>query len=74
MRESSFYQEIMEEGVVNARRVDILDLIEARFGKKEAAAFKKSLRAIEDPNKLRAIHRLAFQETDLAELYQALTN
>ena len=78
MRESSFYQEILEEGAatgaVNARRVDILDLIEARFGKKEAAAFKKPLRAIEDPNKLRAIHRLAFQETDLAELYQSLKN
>ena len=74
MRESSFYQEIMEEGVVNARRVDILDLIEARFGKKEAAAFKKPLGTIEDPNKLRVLLRLALRCTELAELRKAIAD
>ena len=74
MRESSFYQEIMEEGSVMTGRFDILDVIEARFGKKEAAAFKKPLGTIEDPNKLRALHRLALRCTDLAELRKAIAD
>ena len=74
MRESSFYQEIMEEGVVNARRVDILFLIEERFSKREAASLKKPLAKIEDLTKLQNLLRLALWCTDFAELRKAISD
>jgi hypothetical protein len=48
MKESKFYQEIMEEGEVNARRADVLTVLNARFGKPNAVALKQELEYVQD--------------------------
>lgn len=52
MRESSAYQEILDEGMVDAHRKDILGVLAVRFGKRVANGFKRPLNAIDDPERL----------------------
>ena len=49
MKESKFYQEIMEEGGANAHRADVLTVLKARFGKPQAnAALKRNSHVLHD--------------------------
>lgn len=67
MKESSFYQEIMEEGRVEARQADIRHVLELRFGREEAAPLDRYIREINDINRLLELHALAVQCRRLAE-------
>lgn len=59
MKESPLYQEIMEEGAVNARRADIRTVLEERFGAEAAAQFAEAVGAIDDIEELARLLRVA---------------
>ena len=61
MKESKFYQEIMEEGEIKADRKAVLRAIEVRFGKASAGEFKDELQTVEDANDLSELHRIAIK-------------
>ena len=75
MRESKFFQEILEEGrvegVLERARADVHEIIALRFGEAAAARFQATLRRIADPERLSHLLRLAIQCDDLAELRRA---
>ncbi len=58
MKESSFYQEIMEEGRVEERQATIREALEDRFGMEEAANLDGFIRQITDISRLRELSRL----------------
>jgi len=76
MKESKFYQEILEEGrregVVDSTRASVHQAIALRFGDKAAAEFQDRLRAILDPATLTQLHRLAIKSKRLADFRRAL--
>jgi hypothetical protein len=82
MRESKFYQEILEEGRVEGRtegelrraQADVREVIEERFGAEAAAEFGEALGAIRDPDTLSRLHRQAIRCRRLADLRRALAN
>lgn len=63
MKESKFYQEIMEEGREEGRlensRSNIIAVLEDRFGSSAAAKFRKRLEGIADPHQLTELLLLA---------------
>jgi hypothetical protein len=71
MKESKAYWEIYDEGKSDDRRNAILDVVEARFGKRDAAAFKPLLNAVNDFDKLRSLTTLAAQCADVQDLIRA---
>jgi hypothetical protein len=77
MKESTFYQEILDEGRAEGRlktsRAYILDALEARFGREAAAEYQSSLSAIVDPDKLDQMFRMAVRCSGLAEFRRALS-
>lgn len=76
MKESKAYQEIMAEGraegALQAKRADVAEVIEIRFGAEAAAEFQEILRGIEDLEQLSQLHRLAIQSPRLAQLRRAV--
>ena len=68
MKESKVYQEIMQEGVVAARRADVAEAITVRFGAEVAAEFQGALQAVDDAERLSELHRLAIRSRKLSEL------
>lgn len=58
MKESKFYQEIMEEGRLETKRADI---IEGHFGSEVGAEFRKVLEDISDFRQLSELLRLAIR-------------
>ncbi len=73
MKESLAYQEILEEGRMDARRSDIVMVIEERFGKRAASGFRSTLNVIEDAEELNRLLRLASRCTRLDELRGSLS-
>lgn len=72
MRESRFFQEILQEGRVEGQlkraRADVLQAIELRFSAEAAAEFQEALGSITDPEQLSQLFRLAVKGRRLAEL------
>ncbi len=73
MKESKFYQEVVEEGRLEARRADIIDVLTERFGARAAAQFRGALNDIEDENQLSHLVRRAAGSPRLADFRQSLT-
>jgi phosphate uptake regulator len=48
MKESKFYQDILDEGGANAFRIAVLEVLATRFGKASLNALKDSLQAVSD--------------------------
>ena len=46
MKESLLYQEIMEEGRVEARQADVLAVLAERFGKRAANTFRQAVQTV----------------------------
>lgn len=61
MSHSSFYQEIMAEGRLEALRDALLDALTIRFGSEAATEFTEALNRIADPDRLRQLHRSAIK-------------
>jgi len=76
MKESPLYQEILaegrQEGLLEARRADILEALQIHFGIKAAARFEKRLRSIRDPEVLSRLHRLAIQSKAVVDFQHGL--
>ncbi len=59
MKESKFYQEILDEGRVQERRQALVDTLEERFGPPVAEEFAPRLQALADLQRLAWLQRLA---------------
>ncbi len=72
MRESKFYQEVLEEGKLEEKRAAILEALEIRLGAEGAAEFTAAVNAIEDKAKLSRLFRLAVTCSQAGEFRDAL--
>jgi hypothetical protein len=66
MKEAPVYREIMDEGRVEARREDILDNLEARFGTEAAEQVRADVQTVESLARLGRLHRLSVLCAELA--------
>jgi hypothetical protein len=73
MHESSLAQEFVLEGAQVTRRQDILDILMVRFGEEQAREFTETLGRITDLDRLKELHRLAFQARRLSQFRKAVT-
>jgi hypothetical protein len=78
MKESKAYQEILEEGrnsgLVEANRSAVIEVALVRFGQRGADSLKTALKSIDDPERLRALHKLALRCSRIDELVKDLSN
>ena len=76
MRESSFAQYIMKQGIEQGERKstleDILEVLEIRFDLSEAHPLSARIAAIEDLQRLKQLHRTAIQVSSLEAFEQIL--
>jgi hypothetical protein len=72
MRESKFYQEIMAEGELKAKREAILSFLEERFGSEPTAQIADQVNALENLKQLDLLVRLAARCATLNEFRKAL--
>ncbi len=72
MRESPFYQELLQEGRNNARREDILLVLKLRFVREAAREFEEAVIVIENMEQLLALHALAVQSRRVSQFRRAL--
>jgi hypothetical protein len=72
MRESPMYQQIRDEGRVEAKRESILAVLEERFGPMAAAQVSTKVNKVEDLKKLDQINRWAVRCADPEEFKTAL--
>jgi hypothetical protein len=77
MKESKFYQEILEEGRQEgqnrARRADILETLQIRFGPEAVSEFSEALGLLQDPGQLTRLFRQAVQSRTLNSFRKALS-
>jgi hypothetical protein len=59
MKESKFYQEILQEGELSAKRADILRVLRVRFGADATTAFTSTLDEMTDLARLDSLLELA---------------
>jgi hypothetical protein len=74
MKISQYGQELREEGRLEARRADILAILEERFGASAGGQFEAPLNAIADFDRLGGLLRLAGAASDLGSFRDALTS
>jgi hypothetical protein len=67
LQESKFYQEIQEEARVEKGREDILQALDAKFGRAAAAEFGPILETVTDGDRLDKLLRLAAKSSRLKE-------
>ena len=72
MSDSPFYQLILAEGALQARRTDVLAALAARFGKKRTAEFREVLNTITDEARLSKLHLAAVKCRSLTGFRRAL--
>ena len=72
LRASPFYQQILNEGRVEAGRAHTLALLEARFGSDAAAQVAGAVKGVEDAGELDRLFNLALHCTGIEEVRQAL--
>jgi hypothetical protein len=72
MKESPFYQEIMDEGRVEARRADVLTVLEAHLGRSPGEEVVTAVNALDDLRQLDALLRLAARCSGVEEFRAAL--
>ena len=76
MRESSFAQYIMKQGIEQGERKstleDILEVLEIRFDLSEAHPLSARIAAIDDLQRLKQLHRAAIQVSSLEAFEQVL--
>jgi hypothetical protein len=71
MRDSPFYQQLVEEGRVSEGRAAVLDALEVRFGTATAKEFEEPLNKIENLDQLRELRKLAMQSRSLSRFRRA---
>lgn len=67
MKDSSFYQEIMEEGRVELGQAHVRETLAFRFGPEEAARFDELVRGITDSKRLDDLFHLALRCRNVSE-------
>jgi len=72
MRESKFFEEVMEEGRIERSRTAILDALEVRFGPEAAVEFAEAVKEIRDPKLLAELHRHAITSRRLTAFRRKL--
>ena len=72
MRESPFYQDILDEGRAEGERTAILETLGLRFGRAAAAEFQEGLNAITDLGKLTELVRTAVKCRGIGGFRRAL--
>lgn len=73
MKESPFYQQLVAEGRVEARREDVLQALQLRFGDKAVTEFTPGLQRINDADALSRLLRLAIQSRRLTDFRRQFT-
>ena len=71
MKESKVYQEIKEEGRLEAQRAFLLEDVEARFGPDAVNEFTPLINALNDSGRLERLHRLALRCSGVSEFRAA---
>jgi hypothetical protein len=71
IKESNTDQQILAEGREDAHRLDLLTVVEARFGKRGAKAFKPVLESVHNPAQLQALLKLAAKCSDINQLLES---
>jgi hypothetical protein len=59
MKESPLYEEILAEGRAEKAQEFVLDVLEDRFGKRSAKAFRQALQKIQNADDLSELHHKA---------------
>jgi thermostable 8-oxoguanine DNA glycosylase len=72
MKESPLYQELVQEGRVEARRDDVLKTVKVRFGKLSAEGVIDNLKLIDDINDLTELFDKALQCRSIASFQKML--
>src|SRR5205807_1894300 len=72
MRESAFFDDVVALGRLEARRADILEVLETRFGAKKATKYGDRLKRVADPSKLSELLRAAVTSESLTAFGRAL--
>ena len=72
MRESSFAQYLMQRAGRERTVEDILEVLEVRFDPNAANQFAAGIRAIDDLQRLKQLHRAAVQVDGLDEFQRVL--
>ncbi len=72
MRDSSLARDFMLEGEQAARRSDVLEVIELRFGEDAVNEFRDALARITDVERLRGLHRAAIQARRVSQVRRAV--
>src|SRR5436309_2110578 len=72
MKESKFFEEVLEEGRVEGRRAALLETLDVRFGPGSAAKISEVLRPLNDEEQLMALQRVASTCRRLSDFRRAL--
>ena len=73
MKESPFWEEMLTEGRLEARRADIEEAIRIRFGNEAGAEVRTPLSSISDLDRLSELHRLAIRCRRISDFRRALS-
>jgi predicted transposase YdaD len=74
MKESPFYQEIMQEGEVKRAREDILAVVRLRFGDEAVAECQDLINAIDNLERLNELHQQAVVSRRFSQFRRCLTS
>jgi predicted transposase YdaD len=72
MKESKFFQEVLEEGRLEGRRVALLETLDWRFGSGCVAELAETVGGLNDPEQLAELQRVATTCRRLADFRRAL--
>jgi predicted transposase YdaD len=67
MRESPFYQQLVEEGEQVRARKDVLQALQLRFGDDAVAEFEALVNRLDNLDQLSGLHKLAIQSRRLSQ-------
>jgi hypothetical protein len=73
MRESPFYDELLTEGRLEARRADVKQAVEIRFGAAAASEVQTALEGISDLERLAELHEAAIRCRRISEFRKELS-
>jgi hypothetical protein len=74
MKASEFFPEFVEEGRVEARRQDILQILGLRFGPETAKEFEQAVNQVANDAQLQELHKLAIQSRRVSQFRRALSS
>ncbi len=72
MRDSPFYQELVEEGEQLQARKDVLQVLKLRFGDEAARELEEAVNRLGNLEQLQELHKIAIQSRRISQVRKAL--